>query len=87
MTEARKGFPISPDWAKTGHDPVTNPAHYTQYPVEVIELAECLNYNRGNILKYVCRAGLKDPDKELEDLEKALWYVQREIARVKRGQA
>lgn len=67
------------------HDPVNHPKHYTQYPVEVIELAECLNYNRGNILKYVCRAGLKDPSKELEDLEKAAWYVQREIERVKRG--
>ena len=64
-------------------DNINHPAHYTQYPVEVIELAECLNYNRGNILKYVCRAGLKDPATEVEDLEKASWYVSREIARVK----
>ena len=67
-------------------DNINHPAHYTQYPVEVIELAECLNYNRGTILKYVCRAGLKDPATEAEDLEKAHWYVSPEIARVKAQQ-
>ena len=64
-------------------DAVNHPAHYNAYPVEVIELAECLNYNRGNILKYVCRAGLKDPATEIEDLEKAKWYIEREIGRLK----
>ena len=67
------------------HDPVNHPKHYTQFPVEPIEILEHLAYNRGAACKYLIRAGLKDPDKELEDLEKSLWYVQREIARVKRG--
>ena len=42
-----------------------------------------LNYARGNIIKYVTRAGLKDESKEVEDLEKARWYLDREIERVK----
>lgn len=65
------------------NDPI-NPAHYTAYPVEVIELTECMNFNRGNAVKYLARAGLKDPAKELEDLEKAAWYVAREIRRLEK---
>lgn len=64
-------------------DNINHPAHYTQYPVEVIELTEHLNFCRGNAVKYLCRAGLKSKDTEVEDLEKAHWYVSREIARVK----
>ena len=41
-----------------------------------------LNFNRGNVLKYIIRAGKKDPSKELEDLEKARQYVEFEIARL-----
>lgn len=63
-------------------DPVSNPAHYTAYPVEVIDITEHLSFNRGNAVKYLCRAGLKNPLTELEDLEKAAWYVQREIKRL-----
>lgn len=64
-------------------DPVNHPSHYNAYPVEVIELTEHLNFCRGNAVKYLCRAGLKSKDTEVEDLEKSLWYVQREIERVK----
>ena len=64
-------------------DPVNHPAHYTAFPVEVIELTECLNFCRGNIVKYVARAGVKNPATELEDLEKARWYIEREISRLK----
>lgn len=67
-------------------DSVNRPSHYTAYPVEVIELTEHMNFCRGNAVKYLARAGLKDPSKELEDLEKASWYVSREIARVKAQQ-
>jgi len=65
------------------NDPVTYPAHYTRFPVEVIELTEHLNFCRGNAVKYIARAGAKDPLKEVEDLEKAVWYIQREISRMK----
>jgi Protein of unknwon function (DUF3310) len=66
------------------NDPVNSPSHYTAYPVEVIELTEWMNFNRGNCIKYVARAGLKDPATEIQDLEKARWYVDREIARLKK---
>lgn len=66
------------------NDPISHPAHYTRFPVEVIELTENLNFCRGNAVKYIARAGFKDPSKEIEDLEKALWYIEREIARLER---
>lgn len=63
-------------------DPVNHPKHYTAFPgVEVIQITEHLNFCRGNAVKYICRAGLKG--NELQDLEKALWYLQREINRLK----
>ena len=68
-------------------DPVNHPSHYTSFPVEVIELTEHLNFCRGNAVKYLCRAGLKNADTEVEDLEKSLWYIQREIERVKNARA
>jgi hypothetical protein len=62
-------------------DPI-NPSHYTRYAVDVIEITQDLNFCRGNAIKYICRAGYKDPALELEDLQKALWYIQREIERI-----
>lgn len=59
-------------------DPVNSPLHYTQYPVEVIEITEKLNFLMGNVIKYVLRADYKG--KPLEDLKKARWYLEREIA-------
>lgn len=66
------------------NDPVNHPNHYTNGKIEVIDFIEDknLNYHRGNAIKYICRAGLKDPAKEVEDLEKAIWYLNREIARI-----
>lgn len=67
------------------HDPVDNPAHYTEGfgGVEVIQLSERLNFCRGNVVKYVCRAGKKGgPEQEVEDLKKALWYLNRELFRL-----
>lgn len=63
-------------------DAVEHPAHYTAYPVEVIELTEHLNFCRGNAVKYIARAGLKDPATEAEDLRKARWYIDRELERI-----
>lgn len=56
-------------------DPVNHPAHYTQYPHEVIELTEQLNFCMGNAVKYILRAPFKG--REAEDLKKAKWYVER----------
>ena len=66
-------------------DPVNQPAHYTGHPsgVECIQVTEHMNFCKGNAMKYLWRAGLKgQPDKELEDLRKAAWYIQREIDRI-----
>lgn len=67
-------------------DNVSHPPHYAEgwsNSAEVIDLTEHLSFCAGNVVKYVCRAGRKDPDKYVEDLEKARWYLDREIARVK----
>ncbi len=63
------------------HDPVNHPAHYTSHPsgVECIQVTEHMNFNVGNAVKYLWRAGSKGD--ALEDLRKAAWYVDREIAR------
>nr|DAN45172.1 MAG TPA: nucelotide kinase [Caudoviricetes sp.] len=64
---------------------VSRPPHYVNgwsNGAEVIDLTEHLSFCAGNVVKYVCRAGRKDPDKYVEDLEKARWYLDREIARV-----
>ena len=65
-------------------DMVNHPSHYTDGNIEVIDFIEDkkLNYHRGNALKYLCRAGKKDPAKEVEDLQKAIWYINREIQRL-----
>ena len=68
-------------------DSVSHPSHYADgwsNGAEVIDLTEHLSFCAGNVVKYVCRAGRKDPDKYVEDLEKARWYLDREIERVKR---
>ena len=55
--------------------------------VELFDILENsgLNFARGSIMKYVFRAGRKDPETELEDLKKARWYLEKEIARVNRA--
>lgn len=65
-------------------DEVNHPAHYTAFAgVEVIQLTEQMNFCRGNAVKYIARAGLKDPEREVEDLLKAQWYIDREIQRLR----
>lgn len=63
---------------------VTHPTHYNSGKIEVIEAIEDwgLGFHRGNAVKYIARAGRKDPEKEIEDLQKADWYLQREIERL-----
>ncbi len=61
-----------------------NPPHYQQHPsgVQCIQITEEMNFCLGNAVKYIWRADLKA--NAIEDLEKAVWYVNREIARRKR---
>lgn len=68
----------------TSNDPVNHPAHYTAHPsgVECITVTEWMSFNLGNAVKYIWRAGLKGY--QIEDLEKAAWYINREIQRIKK---
>ena len=69
-------------------DVVNHPNHYTDGKIEVINFIEDkkLNFHRGNAVKYIARAGKKYKDKEIEDLKKAIWYLKREIKRLKAEQ-
>lgn len=71
------------------NDNVNHPAHYTDGNIEVIDFIEdkLLGYHLGNAVKYISRAGKKDPDKYVEDLQKAAWYIAREIDRYNEEQA
>lgn len=66
-------------------DPVNKPSHYRSHPsgVECIQITEHMNFNLGNAVKYVWRAGLKSPS-AIEDLKKAAWYINREIERLEK---
>ena len=64
------------------NDPVNHPSHYTSGKYEVIDIIEdqlgadgIRGFCLGNAVKYICRAGKKDPSKTRQDLEKAIWYI------------
>lgn len=67
-------------------DPVNHPKHYTSHPsgVECITVTEHMNFNLGNAMKYIWRAG--DKGNMIEDLKKAQWYLTREIIRLETKQ-
>jgi hypothetical protein len=67
------------------NDPVDHPAHYTSHPsgIECITVVEHMPFNIGNAVKYLWRAGLKGAT--IVDLEKAAWYVRREIQRLEKS--
>jgi hypothetical protein len=64
----------------TKHDQVNHPKHYTSHPsgVECIEITRHMGYNLGNAMKYIWRCDLKRD--AIEDLKKAIWYLQDELA-------
>lgn len=71
-------------------DAVHHPSHYANGRFEVIDIIEdqlgiagLRGFCLGNTLKYICRAGKKDPNKTIEDLEKAEWYLHHCIERLK----
>ena len=70
-----------------GHNAVKNPSHYTSGKYEVINYIEDkgFGYCLGNVAKYICRAGKKypgDSQKELQDLKKAKWYLERRLTEI-----
>ena len=67
------------------NDSVNHPSHYNKGKIEVWDFISDwkLNFDRGNAIKYICRAGSKDPEKEIQDLEKAIEYINHEIKMLK----
>lgn len=69
-------------------DAVNHPSHYNMGGIEVIDAIEAWGFgegfNRGNAIKYIARAGRKDPAKEVEDLKKARFYIDAEITRLEK---
>lgn len=66
------------------HDFVNHPKHYCDHPsgIECIEITRHHDFAIGNAIKYLWRAGLKDSDNEIQDLKKAVWYIQDKIAQL-----
>jgi len=69
-------------------DNVNHPKHYTTGKIEVIEFIEDkeLGFHLGNAIKYIIRAGKKNRETEIEDLQKAIWYVERRIKNLIRNE-
>lgn len=63
-------------------DNVNHPAHYTQWPIEAINLTEREDFLYGNVLKYALRAGAKPGATYGEDMDKAAWYATRFVTRI-----
>ena len=63
------------------NDIVNNPKHYTNHPskIECIQITEHMGFCLGNAIKYLWRADLKND--AIEDMQKAIWYINREIER------
>jgi hypothetical protein len=70
---------------QTGQDLINHPPHYKAGNVETIDFIEAkqLGFHLGNVVKYISRAGIKSHS-PLEDLKKAQWYLNREIARLEK---
>lgn len=88
------GFEEDEDWpfeagelelVTSADDPVNHPAHYTSHPsgIECIQITEHMSFPCGNAIKYIWRADLKGAG--VEDLKKAKWYIEREIAKREAG--
>lgn len=79
ITVSTSDTPTQIEMFEPPHDPVNHPAHYKVGGIETIDFIEAkkLNYNLGNVVKYITRADHKGERRE--NLEKALWYLKREL--------
>lgn len=70
---------------KNSKESVDHPSHYNSGSIEVIDAIEDweLGFSLGNAIKYIARAGKKSPETYIQDLEKAAWYINRELHRAK----
>ena len=73
--------------SRLGSDTI-NPDHYKSHPsgVECIQITEHFDFVIGNIIKYAWRAGKKEGNTKIQDLEKCLWYAQRAVDRERRDE-
>lgn len=67
-------------------DPVSHPAHYTMYKVEVLDLIDKMEFWRGSVVKYASRAGHKANTPEKQDLEKAKFLIERRLRELEDGE-
>lgn len=87
-TELSPAFNI--DTENSNEDNVNHPKHYTKHPsgIECIEITQYYNFCVGNAIKYLWRNGIKteqgmsNKEKQIEDLKKAIWYINKEIERL-----
>lgn len=87
MSESLRNDDSLPESEYTvAHDAVNHPKHYTAHPsgVECIQIVEHMGFSLGNAVKYIWRADLKH--NAIEDLEKAEFYIRREIELRKKQQ-
>ena len=74
--------------ARPRQDDPVNPTHYTRFPVEPIEILECLPYNTASAAKYIIRCEAKGDNRDaITDLKKAIWFIQRELKRLENNSA
>ena len=80
MNARMTGKAVEPDIVRA-NDPIHHPAHYTQASVEVWDFIyeQGLDYFLGNAMKYICRAGKKSPETKVEDILKAISYLEKEV--------
>lgn len=83
---------IEKDWEATAkyddiEDSVECSSYYNRRNIEVTDFIQDqqLNFNLGNVIKYVSRAGFKNPDKKIEDLKKAKYYLEYELKQLENG--
>ena len=74
---------LGDEYEENKNNLVNNPSHYNRNGIEVIDVIEAynLNFRLGNVIKYILRSDLKGNKKQ--DLEKALWYLKREVEKWK----
>jgi hypothetical protein len=78
---------------RDGEDRVNSPSHYLKHPagIECITITEHYNFCIGNAIKYLWRSGFKtengmsDTEKEIQDLEKSIWYIKRHIETLRKN--
>lgn len=84
MQQMFESLSLKKNQKETNQDEVNHPSHYTSDPsgIECIQITRHRNFNIGNAIKYLWRAGLKDGNSDIQDLQKAVWYIQDEIERL-----